>query len=446
MSSDADLERLLRDAQRSLPEPDAVSSGRAHERALAAVSRRPPGARLAVLAGVAIVVALVLGVGLGSVIAPSGTAARESVGLGFLPEPGWFVLQSGARASTSFPAVAMASSVPFHPDDDIGGAPESSGLPYSTLLGLPPHGIVITATFTPRGEEPWRDAVFPSRDLPLRLSTVAAKGRFGGLFRPDAPLGVYALDAAVNGHNLTLLVYFGAPEPSSELVERAQAQLDRLVVHAAKPSKLARTARPTARVTASAVIDRTYTCATRASGGVREIEVRAQAGLRRAGAWDPVALASVSTGTATGSVATALDNKLGWVTAGRPSATATVVPDPGFGVTYPVRVWGTLAVNRTLCEFAQARVPLTRAGLRGVPVTPLGDDLDCAAPRRILFRLRGSTSSTALKKHRQFVRTTTPIVVSTLAVRTQSGKPLVYAEVTESGTARFFTAPSCVSD
>jgi hypothetical protein len=193
-------------------------------------------------------------------------------------------------------------------------------------------------------------------------------------------------------------------------------------------------------------MDRTYSCTTRPSGGIREIEVRAQAGLRAARDWNPVALASVSTGTATGGVTTVLDNELGWVTAGRPSTSATVVPDPGFGVTYPVRVWGTLAVNRTLCRPAQTRIPLTGAGLRNASVTPLGDDLDCSASDRILFRLRATASSPALKKHRQFVRTTSPLAAAALAVRTQSGRPLVYAEVSQSGKARLFTAKGCVSD
>jgi hypothetical protein len=445
MSSNSELERLLREAQKTLPEPGTAASRRARERARMVVGRRPPRARLAVLTGVAFLVALGLGVGVGSVIAPLGTAAREPVGLGFLPEPGWFVLESGARASTSFPAVAMASSVPFDPDDDVGGAPESSGLPYSTLLRLPPDGVVITATFTPRGEEPWRDVAFAPQSLPVRLPT-AAEGRLATQIRPDAPLGVYALDAAVNGYNLDLLVYFGAPDPSPQLIERAQDQLDRLVVAPAQPTASARPARESGPVAASAVMDRTYSCTTRPSGGIREIEVRAQAGLRAARDWNPVALASVSTGTATGGITTVLDNELGWVTAGRPSTSATVVPDPGFGVTYPVRVWGTLAVNRTLCRPAQTRIPLTGAGLRRTAVTPLGDDLDCSTSDRILFRLRASASSPTLKKHRQFVRTTSPLAAAALAVRTQSGRPLVYAEVSQSGKARLFTAKGCVSD
>jgi hypothetical protein len=444
----SELERRLREARETLPGPADAATGRARERALDALRRRPRRFRSALTLAGALVVAIGLGVAIGASVTPSGTAARGPVGLGFLPEPGWFVLQSGARASTSFPAVAMASSVPFDPDDDVGGAPESSGLPYSTLLRLPPHGIVIVATFTPRDVERWRDASFSSRKLPLRLPVVAVEGRFGAQVRPEEPLGVYGLDAAVNGHNVDLRIYFGTRQPSPEMIERAQRQLDLLVVRSERPSERVREPLVSAPAAGqAAVIDRTYLCATRSSGGINEIEARAHAGVRRGRpSWDEVPLAGITTGSSTGGAATSLDNDLAWMTAGRPGATARIIDDPFAGFTYPVRVWGTLAVNRKLCRPSSARVPLARKGLSGGSADPLGDTLDCAAPRRVLVRLRAIASSSALKQHRQFLRTTEPVREARLAMRTESGRPLVYAEVFESGKARLFTAQGCVPD
>ena len=86
--------------------------------------------------------AIVLGVTAGSLNAPTGTAAREPAVLGFVPEPGWFALQSPPPAVPGQQTVAVAANVPFARDDVIHGLVEPSGLPYSTLLGLPPTGIV----------------------------------------------------------------------------------------------------------------------------------------------------------------------------------------------------------------------------------------------------------------------------------------------------------------
>jgi hypothetical protein len=444
----SELERLLREARDGLPGPgDAVTEG-ARTRALAAVRRRRPRARIAALVGVAIAIALVLGVGLGALIAPSGTAARGPVGLGFLTESGWYVLQSGARASTSSPAVAIASNVPFDPDDDVGGAAESSALPYSTLLRLPEHGVVIAVTFTPRGEEPWRDEYFRPQRLPLRLPAIVPRARFGAQLRPEAPLGVHGIHAAVNGHNVDLQIYYGTPRPSREVLEVAQRQLDLLVVRPGPTVERARRPLAAAPLTsATAVLDRTYSCATRFSGGIHEIDARARAGIGRSGSsWTQVPIAALSTGTDTGGVVTVLENELAWVSAGRPTSHSTVVPDPYPGVTYPMRTWGTVAVNRTFCKATSKRIPLTRRGLSGGAVTALGDDYDCVTPRRVLLRIRAVLPSAKLKQHRDFLRTTEPAREARLAVRTQSGKPIAYADVFRNGRARLFTAQGCGSD
>lgn len=229
----SDLERRLREGRETLPEPDAATTERARERAIAAIRRRRTPSRTAGLVVVAVVVALGIGIGLGSLIAPSGTAARGPVGLGFLPEPDWFVLQSGPRSVPGQPAVAIAANVPFHRDDDVRGLAESSALPYSTLQTLPPEGVVIAAAFSPRGENTIIDPYFPRRSLPLRVSDAVATG-YGSALRNGEPLSQYHLQAAVDDHNVDLHIYFGLERPSRAQLAEAQRQLSGLVVRSSQ--------------------------------------------------------------------------------------------------------------------------------------------------------------------------------------------------------------------
>ncbi|MGH7348267.1 MAG: heavy metal translocating P-type ATPase, partial [Candidatus Rokuibacteriota bacterium] len=50
--------------------------------------------------------------------------------------------------------------------------------------------------------------------------------------RPARPLGQYEIRATVNGHDVTVSMYFGTPNPSSALRDEAQRQLVKLVVGA----------------------------------------------------------------------------------------------------------------------------------------------------------------------------------------------------------------------
>jgi hypothetical protein len=197
---------------------------------------------------------------------------------------------------------------------------------------------------------------------------------------------------------------------------------------------------------AARVVDRTMVCAAALSGGIYEVDVRAQAGAgRRGSSWEKPAVAMLTTGS-TGSAAEALDNALVWAFAGRPTRDATVIPDPFAGFTYPIRAWGTLAMaNR--CRVSRARPVLSGQGLRGGRIDGLGESFDCPSPRRVVIRVRtGLAASSSLGTRRGYLGTTTPLTDARVVVATPSGKRLAYAEVFASGRARLFTAPSCVPD
>jgi hypothetical protein len=456
MSPDPELERLLREASKTLPEPDADATLRAHNWALAAVRlHRPRRYRVAALVGVMVVGALAIGVGLGALVA-SGTASSGPVGLGFLPEPGWYALQAAAPMAPDQPLVAMAANVPFADEDVVRGLAEPSGLPYSTLLTLPPRGAVIVATFLDAEPQPGSglrlgtSSRYPARKLPFRIQDATPYIEYGTQLRPDEPLAQYQLRAAINGHLADVHIYFGMPTPSDALRAEVQRQLARLVVAETSPAPAAKTgtSRPTAVAapSAPAILDRTSACAPALLGGVRQIDTRAHRGSGRHGAaWNQPAFAGVET-SISGSAATAIEDELAWVSAGRPSPGATVVSTL-VGYTFPFRSWGTVAVNAKRCRASSARVPLGRAGLRGGAAGPIDDRWDCATGRRVLVRVRAVLGSqTALRSFRGFLRTTVPVREASLAVRTQSGKPLVYAQVFQSGKSLLFTSPTCFPD
>jgi hypothetical protein len=449
MSSDRDLERLLREGWKDVPEPDAAVTRDARRHALSAARRRPRRRmRVAALVGTAVVVAIGLGVGIGTFVAPSGTAARGPIGLGFLPLAGWSALQTATPGVPDQPAVAMAANIPFADDDVVNGLAEPSALPYSTLLTLPPHGVVLVGTFVEARGQPWSSTRYHEQRLPLRVQD-ATPIEYGTQVRPEEPLGQYQLRALVNGYHVDLQIYTGTPRLSSELAAEVQRQLDQLVVQRVPEAVRAPSGRRPATTRAGAapsVLDRTYACAPALIGGVRQIDTRAyRRSGRRGASWDRPAFADVST-TVSGAAATAVDDELAWVTSGRPSADATVITTlPGFA--FPMQSWGTLAFNARRCGPSSAKVALGRRGLRGGPVGALDDRWDCAAGRSILVRIRAVTAAPArLTTYRGFHRTTVPVQEASLAVQAATGRRLVFSQVLESGKALLFTSPTCFPD
>jgi hypothetical protein len=448
----SDFERELRDARDALPLPDEPSTQRARQHVVGSLRRKRRRTRALVVVGAMLVSAVALGVTAGSLNAPSVTAAREPAVLGFVPEPGWFALQSPPPAIEGQQTVAVAANVPFAPDDVEDGLVEPSGLPYSTLLTLPPDGIVIVSTMSPLSlphVAPVPSAQdYPSIELPLRLRDALPVLRWGAQVRPDQPMAQYHLHGHLRGYNVDVVVYFGTPRPSAALMRRAQRQLSGFVARSESVDARSRPAVSAAPAEPVAVIDRTFACNTVLLGGLSQVEVRSHAGDRRGGQWAKLPYAGVSTGGNAGRLDTSVPpgSALAWITAGSPAPNTNV--DDEYD-SFSVHSGGTLGRNTELCRPATTRVELSRAGLRGGAVPVEARAVDCDAPRRVLIRLRATAlGSAALRERgRIFVATGTTLSRAELVVRTPSGKLLAYAAVDQSGRSRQYTAPrGCVRE
>jgi hypothetical protein len=343
--------------------------------------------------------------------------------------------------------VAIASNVPFEREDDVFGSAESSALPYATLLALPPAGVVVVATFTPRGEDPNFDGMFAEQQTPLRLRDATPVPSYGAKVRHDAPLGVYQLRAALEGHNVDVSLYFGREHPEPRELAAAQRQLARLVIRsAARPAAASRPATVrAAQATSASVFDRTVVCSTQPAGGVLEMEARAHDGVREIGtsSWLKLPYAVVSSGNVT-SLDNIFDNSLVWISAGRPTQRTTI--DYSWYGAHALEV-GTLALNTKACRARSARIPLSSAGLQGGSPGQLGATFDCTVPRRVVVRIQAQLASAKKPRERgDFLKTTETVTQAAFAVRTESGKPLAYAQVLRSGKTRLLTARGCTED
>lgn len=411
----SELERLLRQARRTLPGPSSAATRRA--RALA-LSRRKGGLRRrsALALGAALLVAVGIGAGLGALIAPSGTAASGARGVGFLPERGWSVLQNGGDGTPARPAGAIAANVPLHASDD----PE--GLPYATLQALPPDGIVIVAGFIERGER-LSDRRFPRRGLPLKIGNATPFIDWGVQVRPEQPLGQYQLLAAVDGYNVDVNLYFGVEQPSQAHFAAAQRQLDRLVVR--RPTATGQVeARTIAGVQAapSRIVDRTLLCPTVSVFGDRFARISSGSAKTFTTGKFP-ASASVATGAAGGI-----------------AALVGVEDGPGSG-----RTTGGVWFNSKRCRSARATVALSPRGLPGPPVQ-WDSLLRCKAGARVLVRVRAVLDRRPNWRTggqgRELQIASANLSSAALSVRTEAGKPLAFISI-QAGKAKQYTAPGC---
>jgi len=442
----SELDDLLREARDALPAPDEPSTARAKEHALA--SLRPRRARtrtrVLVLAGATLVTALLLGVTAGSLNAPTVTAAREPAVLGFVPEPGWYALQSPPAAIPGQQTAAVAANVPFAADDVENGLVEPSGLPYATLLALPTDGIVLVATMTPQAvpqTAPVRTWLpYTEVELPLRLRDALPGLRWGAQVRPDQPLAQYHLSGSLHGHNVDVVVYFGTAHPSSKLLRQAQRQLDGFLFRPGNTAVRTTPATVVAPPSTVAVVDQTYACDTVLLGGLRQVEIRAHGGVRDDGQWTRLPYVGAASGGNAGRIDASIPapNLLAWVTAGPPAPRATV--DDEYDA-YSVAATGTLGRNTERCRPAKAQVRLTRAGLRKSTVSAQTHAVECDAGTRVLVRVRATALGSPVLRKRGgiFVASTSPLSQAELAVRTPSGKQLAYGRVDRTGRSRLYT-------
>jgi hypothetical protein len=183
---------------------------------------------------------------------------------------------------------------------------------------------------------------------------------------------------------------------------------------------------------ASRVIDRTLLCTTGIQAGVREVFVDAQSGLRsdtKPTAWKWLANVQVSTpGEATGSQQ--------WVLA--------VISAGGPLETSPTG--GGISVGAGRCKKARTQAPLTAKGLERQTMRGYSQQWVCVVPRRVVLHVHGTFKSPTSLKGNPFGYLSTLGATArsaALAVRSESGRPLLLATVDESGAARLSAARSC---
>lgn len=192
-----------------------------------------------------------------------------------------------------------------------------------------------------------------------------------------------------------------------------------------------------AEIHAGVVLDRTYTCAVFLRGGAYLLDTHAHAGTKRGGAWARLPYAGVRSGVFSGGTG----NQLVWITSGKPTKSTVVDQDYD---TFAVATFGTVGVRRDSCRQTSGSVPLTPSGMQGGAAAPLGSEFECFAPKQVVVRVRAVLASPgALRSGEAFQTAHVPIREAKLAVRTLTGKTLVYADVQEGGKARLFAAKGC---
>lgn len=187
------------------------------------------------------------------------------------------------------------------------------------------------------------------------------------------------------------------------------------------------------------VVDRSFVCATSMSGGIHEIEVRAHGGARAGGKrWAQLPFAVVSSGNATIWGDLLVPETIAFVTAGRPTSATTI--DQEFRRSSALQP-GRIAINTRACRPTSRKVPLTRAGLQGGVASLFGDELDCEVPRRVLLRVRAVlTRPDGFERIRRFERLSAPVREAQLTARTERGRGIMFAQVSDSGRTTVHTA------
>jgi hypothetical protein len=93
--------------------------------------------------------------------------------------------------------------------------------PHKTLAALPPEGIVIVVWLS---RHPGSRSRLPRQQAPFKIAHTP--GSFEGV---PSSRATYGSGADVKGRfDVTLWVFFGRTEPTTEQLDRAQAEVDRL--------------------------------------------------------------------------------------------------------------------------------------------------------------------------------------------------------------------------
>lgn len=167
------------------------------------------------------------------------------------------------------------------------------------------------------------------------------------------------------------------------------------------------------------VLDRTVLCETGLSGGIREIDVSARS--------------TSGSGPRSG----------GYV-----DVATSGLPTPRLAGVFESAVELSPA-----CRSSRVAVPLVRGNLVGGVVARTIEAVDCQTPRRVLVRVRAEfRARTTLRRHTRYgypMLTARGVVTSgSLAARTPSGAPLVFARLLPTGRVQVFTAipVRCIPD
>jgi hypothetical protein len=205
---------------------------------------------------------------------------------------------------------------------------------------------------------------------------------------------------------------------------------------------------PQSAPTASRIIDRAFLCTNSPSQtGGRDIRVGATPGFREDGGWKWLATAGIANEgtrpTRLGGGGPTVYTHWG---VGFSAGAGTLATDPT--LPRPERFFYIWAKWSTACKLVStARVPLSGGGADDdTDPDEAPDQFECAAPQRILVRVRGVfRRATSLRLDRDFMHLTTaaPVREAAFAARTLAGRPFAFASVSESGIARVFTAPNC---
>ena len=182
---------------------------------------------------------------------------------------------------------------------------------------------------------------------------------------------------------------------------------------------------------AARVVDRTLACTTGVQGGARVIYLRAQSAFGQGKNLEWLAQTTVA---AAGQPVPSKPNyrpTLAGMTAGWPPP--------------PPLTSGGIGFHNRLCKATRSEVAFVRRGLVGGVASQLGDEYRASSPSRCSFASAPcSAHPTELERDRSFYSANGRVVRGQIAVTTPGGKPLVYGEVAESGTARLFTPKGCV--